>query len=194
MIDYILDWARDIYRDAILRHFKCLSKSDLHDDAILSEADGDATSKYPLMIEHEVSKPTHGVDMADTGVTLDRLYRLKSGSGILNTPKGHYRNGAEVESDFLGLFVTGDNVNRILSSINGQDKRERFSRDVLTTLADGISLRGRVLDDIEEFWTGELRTCTNPNVRDSFFFSQAPLQDVVGRRLESEKANRLSRC
>lgn len=169
IIDYIFDWARDIYRIAILRLLQSLSGPDL-DDNITIGADTDIASMrhHPVMKSLQ-TQSSHETDNMDLNASPEPSQEEKPPLRELDSPYGSFRHASMIESECLGLFITRDNMNTLFQSFDNNELRRTFAREVLQTLSDGMLLRGSVLDELEDIWTGELRRHTNPQLREQTF-------------------------
>lgn len=81
---------------------------------------------------------------------------MNQSSNPLETYASAFRDASVVLSEYFGLYITGDNVNTILSS-QTKDNAVEFSRQILKTLRDErVTLAEAQLNSIESLWTGNV--------------------------------------
>ncbi|OCK85348.1 hypothetical protein K432DRAFT_439332 [Lepidopterella palustris CBS 459.81] len=177
IIDYILDWARDIYRPNILRQLRILSAANL-DDAMTFAFDPDVYSLQGevqpwmegLNIEpEEIVDPTIS-DTASVTFDEDHVDPLSR----FRTPQGIVRDARFIDSRLRALYITRDNAQTLLRDFEKPDTAMQFARDVLETL----SLRCIVLESddvlsaVEGKWTGNVRPRTTLTGQISKIYAQ----------------------
>jgi hypothetical protein len=166
IVDYIFDWARDIYRPSILRQLKSLVTGLTFDQITLTD-DSDIASMRRNISNwiHAAPSTVAGLDFEqdfgdpDIGPTLNHQSLLRI--PIPNTKLGTLRLAALVESRVTGLFITEQNVTKLLQLAGGEEP----ARQLLNFLAkwnELLLLTGDDLDDLEETWMGISRIATEP--------------------------------
>jgi len=164
IVDYIFDWARDIYRPSILRRLKCLAGGHA-DDQISLANDSDIMSMRrhisdwiqppPSVVESdsdvESAIPTGVLDHQD-------LLPLQ----IPNTKLGTLRSASLVNSRVVGLYIAEHNVRTLLQLAAGPQPQppnsERAAREIVSFLTkwdELIVLDGDSINHIESAWTGD---------------------------------------
>ena len=157
IIDHIFDWARDIYRPAILRHLRFLSEPD-DGDAMSITHDSDIFSMQrpkPSSIGSQVGFEDITLDSGGTGETSDDLNPLR----LLDSTKGVLRDAALVEYSFISITITGDNARTILRSFPPAPAI-KLARKLLSSICfhDGVvKMDGETLSAVETLWTGDLQ-------------------------------------
>ena len=151
IVDYICDWARDIYRPAILNELKILASPDTIEIESLFP-DSDIISSREV---HNNSSNEEQFTQNNEG-----QHNAKAAFDALDSPHGAVRHARFIQSEFYVLFITSDNVNTLLQST--QEKvLERFSREILGQLKDkSILLESEHLAAIESQWTGATPTAS----------------------------------
>jgi hypothetical protein len=164
IVDYIFDWARDIYRPSILRQLKSLVTGSTFDQISLTD-DSDIISMRRNISNWIQAAPSTvaGLDFKqdfgehDIAPALDHQSLLRI--PIPNTKLGTLRSAALVESRVEGLFITEQNVTKLLQLAGGEES----ARQLLNFLAkwnELLLLTGDDLDDLEEAWMGRSRFAT----------------------------------
>jgi len=164
IVDYIFDWARDIYRPSILRQLKSLVTGSTFDQISLTD-DSDIISMRRNISNWVQAAPSTvaGLDFEqdfgehDIAPALDHQSLLRI--PIPNTKLGTLRSAALVESRVEGLFITEQNVTKLLQLAGGEEP----ARQLLNFLAkwnELLLLTGDDLDDLEEAWMGRSRFAT----------------------------------
>jgi hypothetical protein len=164
IVDYILDWARDIYRPNILRQLKMLSSSNMN-DAMTLGFDPDVYSlagevqpwmeeveaqNFELMPDEMLSPPqSDAASVTHDEEPLDPLARFKTHHGLV-------RDGRYIESRVRALFLTADNARTFFEDFDNPKKAMTLARSILAALNRRCVVleSGDVLKHIEDKWTG----------------------------------------
>jgi hypothetical protein len=153
LVDYIFDWARDVYRDDIIKELRVLATGD-NDAASVFYADSDIHSTRQMDI---IDLP----DEANRDEAEFKAYKSAQGAFMaMDSPAGVVRHAALIESKYCCVLVTRDNVQTLLQSIQ-QTKLQRLCRLVLDHMQGSILLPQEALDKMEEQWTGNSRLPTS---------------------------------
>lgn len=148
IVDHVFEWAREIYREDVIKEFRIIASGD-NDCASIAHPDPDIYSTISFQ-NPEISSSS-GPDMMDSYALGIKAFQE------LDNSKGIVRHATFIESRFRCLFVTRDNVETLLQSTQGQ-VTEIFARHILNLLADGcVLLNCTSLNIIEEQWTGQTR-------------------------------------
>jgi hypothetical protein len=164
IVDYIFDWARDIYRPSILRQLKSLVTGSTFDQISLAD-DSDIISMRRNISNWIQAAPSTvaGLDFEQDFGEPDVAPRLDHQSllpiPIPNTKLGTLRSAALVESRVEGLFITEQNVTTLLQLAGGEEPARKLV-NFLAKWNELLLLTGDDLDDLEEAWTGRSRTAT----------------------------------
>ncbi|OTA88713.1 hypothetical protein M434DRAFT_374600 [Hypoxylon sp. CO27-5] len=169
IVDYILDWARDIYRPSIMRGLKSLVTGKGYDEVSLDLESEIYSVKDRVFdwippeaadFEFEEHLGTVIEDLDPEAVT-DQNDLL---DGLPNTKLGSFRSASQVNYRFNGLNITEDNVESLLILIQGPDDELSMSSmhaqnlDIkLQSCNELIVTTQHTLDEIESMWTGEKR-------------------------------------
>jgi hypothetical protein len=163
IIDYILDWARDAYRPNIIRQLKMLTSTNPNDDMTVS-MDPDVYSVrgevQPWMEGHDI-EPEEMLDPNEPDAAsvinddepVDHFGEFKCSQGVV-------RDATVIESRLRSLYLTRDNIQTLLKGIDNPNTKTRTARTILAILARRCVVLDNedVLSDIEDKWTGNLRT------------------------------------
>jgi hypothetical protein len=128
IVDYIFDWARDLYRPTILHDLKtavgCDSASLAKDSDIMS-------------VMNEVRSSLNQPQYEDDSVL---EVRNEQESGIpqsllaLDSEHGVIRHASFIQSLLLGLYITRDNLESLFQSFSTTLKAQKFAREVLKAM------------------------------------------------------------
>ncbi|KAF5676902.1 hypothetical protein FHETE_1964 [Fusarium heterosporum] len=146
ILDYIVDWARDIYREGIVKNLRKISSSDTRslarDDDIFSLA-GNLRGRTPGIADpntyersHYIGDPMHAFDCQEAA----------------------FRDARFIQSRFLGLIITEDNVEEFLQTGSSDEETRTLTASLLKACQYGCRVKGYMLDDLELQWTGTDRT------------------------------------
>ena len=182
IVDYIFDWARDIYRPSILRQLKSLASGEAYDQISLAN-DSDIMSMRRHISDWIQPPPsTVGSDFdaesANPTVVLDHQSLLPL--QIPNTKLGTLRSASLVNSRVVGLYIAEHNVRTLLELAAGTPQNtshsEKAAREILSFLTrweELIVLNGDDIDKIDMTWTGKPRIMDETSISSSseeFYF------------------------
>lgn len=144
IIDYIVDWARDIYREGVARSLKKLA---LHDSKSLAY-DSDIFSLADDVQDWVVAD--------DEGDEID-LVEPQSATGDLlrafDSQHGVFRDARFIRTRFIGLYVTEENFRQLIYSAPSNDAAKKLAMSLLSSLEEACRVRRDTLDDLEVSWT-----------------------------------------
>jgi hypothetical protein len=151
MVDYVVDWARDVYREDIITSLRSLASGD-NDLASTFYPDTDIISTMETEILDLPSAPDEDQVMMEHSSS-QRSF-VACDSKVLAV-----RHGSFVESRFRCVLVTPDNV-RTMLHLTQRHMTHHLCRAVLKSMVDGILLKYEAIEAIEKYWTGATRTTT----------------------------------
>jgi hypothetical protein len=149
IIDYIFDWARDIYRPTILKELNILSGADpsdslsvFHDNDILSMNDG-------LLSWIRSASMERGFEAKD-----DSFAQIHS----LDTLNGVIRYASKIESRIYGLYLTGDSAATLLQLSQNHIDSQLFAKKIVGAFKiRPLQVTSEMLDILEKLWTGNIQ-------------------------------------
>lgn len=153
------DWARDVYRPALLTGLRCLASGD--PDVATVFTDTDIYSSRDLI-------PSHAIKTSESG-----HHEMQTAFRNLDSNLGTVRHVTPIETGFLSLFITTDNIQTFLLSMNPKI-REHFVRRVLYQFHSTQTpclLSSDQLNTLEEAWTGLLRPRVAFNLQGIKFYT-----------------------
>ena len=184
IVDYILDWARDVYRPSILRHLKSIATGKAYDEISLA-GDSDVFSMR-RNISSWIPAPPSTVNTLDLDENLDQpdILPIPDQPDLLpipipNTKLGSIRSAAVITFRFFGLYITQNNVTSLLQLAAGRlqntELSEKAARELVNFVArwdEILLLTGADLDELEYIWTGDTRsddTAANLSSTEEFY-------------------------
>jgi hypothetical protein len=160
IVDYILDWARDVYRPSILRHLKSITTGKAYDEISLA-ADSDVFSMR-RHISSWIPAPPSTIDESELEENLGPSNALSI--PMPNTKLGTVRSAAISEFRFVSLHITQNNVTSLLQLAAGNTQNTEHSTKAARELVNFITrwdemllLTGADLDELEYLWTENMR-------------------------------------
>lgn len=170
IVDYIMDWARDIYRIAILRQLKSMVTGRPLDQITLAYSEmssmrRDVSRWIPappstVLGELETASESDGRDTDSSSVPLSHQDLLDI--QIPNTKLGSLRSASRLDRQFNCLYLTEGLLPSFLEVISGprdsEDKTEKAARQIInfvTQFDDILVMQKRDIDMIESLWTGK---------------------------------------
>ncbi|KAK0620777.1 hypothetical protein B0T14DRAFT_522131 [Immersiella caudata] len=153
IVDYIFDWARDLYREAVIRSLRRLAISDsrslaYHDSDIFSTAE--RVRIWDVVDENADERNEELAETEQEPVISDALRAFDTRQGVI-------RDIRYIHSRFFGIHVTKDNLDALLNSTDSQKESRDLATCLLSHLQEGWRVKGEVLDGIESDWTGTNR-------------------------------------
>src|SRR5271156_748325 len=182
IVDYIFDWARDIYRPSILRQLRSLASGEAYDQITLA-TDSDIMSMR-RHISDWIQPPPSTVgpdfDTESTNPTVVPGHQALLPIQIPNTKLGTLRSASLINSRMVGLYIAEHNVRTFLELAAGTPQNnshsEKAAREVvsfLTRQKELIVLDGDDVDKIDMVWTGKPRITDETSIPSStkkFYF------------------------
>ncbi len=151
IIDYIFDWARDIYREGVIRSLRKLAISDSRS---LAYQDSDILSTV-TQVEKWVITDQHR--MESTWSEEQETAGVKDALRSFDTRQGVIRDIRYIQSRFVGLHINQDNLGAFLKSTSSEKKSKQLAVSLLTHLLEGWRVKGETLTALESDWTGKDR-------------------------------------
>ncbi|KAJ9150366.1 hypothetical protein NKR23_g3710 [Pleurostoma richardsiae] len=149
MIDYIVDWGREIYRRAIIHG---LIKAFEHEPK-------------PIVHQTRTSMRFNQVNCGSSRAT-----KTKDPLRDYDSQYGVVRDARYVRSLFVALYVTEDNFETLMGSFS-PDKRKSLADSILKCLTEAWRVRRGGLDAMEEMWTNKSREGADRYPKDKVFLT-----------------------
>ncbi|RYP08292.1 hypothetical protein DL765_008834 [Monosporascus sp. GIB2] len=166
IVDFIVDWARDIFRPNILRQLRTLSTAN-YNDTMTFAFDPDVYSlqgEVQPWMEGQDIDPEELLDVPAADApsesasedTSDHLDRFTTMYGVV-------RDARQIQSRLRGLIITRDNLETVLQSFENPTAATRFVRSIISLLSRRcVALDSEeVLDAVEDHWSGYTRIRPN---------------------------------
>jgi hypothetical protein len=148
IVDYIFDWARDIYREAIVGELRSLAVS----NTISLERDSDVFS-----LEDHIAFLPQLPQVQELRDDLDEVSNLQDDLKTFDSPHGVLRDANYIRSRFMALHITEDNLSVLMDSIKTPAKARKAAENILRCLKDGWRVSREAIDALELRWTGKDR-------------------------------------
>ncbi|KAF5671652.1 hypothetical protein FDENT_10828 [Fusarium denticulatum] len=158
IVDYIADWARDIYREGIARSLLKLAS---HDTQSLVR-DADIFSLAGNVKEWACSSP-EASEAGPSQSFQDPLREFDCCAGVL-------RDARFVHSKFIGLIITEENVEQLLQAGATNSDTGRLVAQLLSSIRDSVRVKGGVLNELELLWTDTDRNLSTISSPDEIFY------------------------
>ena len=147
-MDYVFEWARDIYREDILDELRTLA-SGQNDCASMVHPDSDI---YSTLSFTRSSTP-----IEDYGNAQSTYNQGVKAFQAMDNQRGIVRHATFIESHYRCFFVTRDNVTTMLQSTQDQATKILIRQIITQLQEDPLSVTWACLNMIEEQWTGRSR-------------------------------------
>ncbi|KAJ5593172.1 hypothetical protein N7537_010076 [Penicillium hordei] len=174
IVDYIFDWARDIYRPAILGELDVLATGDI------TAPDPDVFSTMSRRISSWMNASTdiQGTQASFIGEPPDLNYlNIVCQEGVI-------RDASVIESRYLGLQITENDVDTFLLSFPSAKEANIWVSDVLKCLSGSWRVNAETIDALESFWTVEPRPIRENFKRDEVFYLNMAIHMFVSEMWE----------
>jgi hypothetical protein len=153
IVDYIADWARDVYRKDIVNGLKAM-RTDLAPSLLGSTDIPSQASPFDLRgMNNELNQGPTPSELATAQLSIGHLL------GFFDDERMAVRDARFVHHNVYGILVTADNVNAILSSVRHEQASQELARKLLNSVLfpDGCIVTAETLNAIENVWTGHDR-------------------------------------
>lgn len=162
--DYIFDWARDIYRPAILRLLKAITTGQRYDQISLTD-DSDIRSMMRYVSDW-IPPPPHAMRM-DIDAELEHPEVTSTARDSLppyipNTTLGSLRSASSICSRLVGVCIGIFNVHNWIEQaatypgdISSPSKEARKLVSFLTRFDEVLVLSGKDVKSMEMIWSGK---------------------------------------
>jgi hypothetical protein len=176
IIDYIYDWARDVFRPSIISQLAMLAnptqdKGRVHDNGFTTaDTDSDVFSLGRKKQRKNIE--TWGAAVEDpTEVMLEEELSLIKWA-TYDSPLGVFRPGCIVESLFRCLCITKENVDALFSTLPKGRSPKKLARNAENVLnVNHVLVSEDVLGRMEEIWTNRARRRQCQDVPEKHFFT-----------------------
>ncbi|KAH7389010.1 hypothetical protein BKA64DRAFT_645482 [Cadophora sp. MPI-SDFR-AT-0126] len=165
IVDYIFDWARDLYRPSILH---CLETMDEDFETRMSfAADTDINSTRRTCRLDAESQAETSADSEEFEISardnspLDpwKTHDLLEPYSLVDYKSRVFRHATIIKTSFQCLYLTRDNMMSFINCLGASSsKYKKIARTTLQALRDGpMTVSQRMLYNIENEWTGTIR-------------------------------------
>jgi hypothetical protein len=161
LVDYVFDWARDIYREDIIKELRTLATGN-NDAATVLHTDTDIFSTHPVDTFDQSGEPSGEGDDFRAYMSIQESFSAS------DTPGGVVRHASLIKSEFCCIFITRDNVQTMLQSMQ-QAKLKIFCGKTLGHMKDASLVSLSALNAIERQWTGSSRLSSHQLAETKFY-------------------------
>lgn len=179
IVDYIMDWARDIYRIEILTHLRSIVTGQLSDQMTYRDSDMFSTTgsifnwippARSIMTEDRKSSrsvvTTDGLETSLSDYTTEQFSHQKMlNTAIPNTRLGSFRSAMISHFQFECLYITSDLIPSLFEMIGGIDRSKgriesaaRSFVNFVTQFDETLVMTWKNLELFELLWTGSSRS------------------------------------
>ncbi|CZR61916.1 uncharacterized protein PAC_11813 [Phialocephala subalpina] len=144
IVDYIFDWARDVYREAIIGELRSLAI----DNTTSLGNDSDMDRSKQASGEQEAESPMYEEATAE---------KVEDPLRAFDSPKGVVRDANYMRNRFICLYITEDNLSVLMTSMKTSEKAQTAAENILRLLKDAWRVSREAIDALELLWTGEDR-------------------------------------
>ncbi|OOQ87554.1 hypothetical protein PEBR_15558 [Penicillium brasilianum] len=178
IIDYIFDWARDIYRPAILAELNTLSTGDIPaaDTNIFSTRSRTRSISNWLNHAQDMPIPALSASMTSVNHNLDYL--------DINCPEGAIRDASILDSRYLGLELIESDVDDFLLSFASTEEAQTWLQGLMRCLSSSWRVGVETLGTLENLWTREARLSRNGYQHDQVFYVRIAVHMFVSQMWE----------
>lgn len=152
-IDYVVDWAREVYRGDVVRALKCrqITAMTVAQPSLPVTNDRRQDVESGADSHEEADKPTSATAArrdrnGETGSDQDALR-------IFDSPHGAMRDARYIRSRFLGIYVTEDNFTMLMRTAVSAEESKKLASNILSCLKAAWRVRRDALDTLEALWT-----------------------------------------
>ncbi|RFU29268.1 hypothetical protein B7463_g7079, partial [Scytalidium lignicola] len=159
IMDYIFDWARDIYKPTIMNQLKALTPAkqdtnETHDSVSQMATDSDILSLAGRKDEHIAAWFNTTIFPEEPQSFEEVNLEVWENLGFKG---GFFRPACIVSYEFQCLYITKDNVNDFISAISETNTTELVPKIMTILQMDSLMITEHVLRRMEEVWTNKSR-------------------------------------
>ncbi|KAJ5263549.1 hypothetical protein N7478_011154 [Penicillium angulare] len=168
IIDYIFDWARDIYRPAILSELNTLSTGDLTaaDTHIFSTISRTQSVSNWLIHTEGPLQSTPAPTVSASFNTVDHHLDFLN----INCLEGSIRDASILKSRYLALELIESDIRDFLLSFESTKEAQIWLQDMLKCLSSSWRISAETLGTLESVWTKETRSIRDRYQHDEIFY------------------------
>ncbi len=145
IMDYIFDWAKDLYRPSILRSLGAISEPVRNDSqSIAADSDIYSSRMNPCADNMTEAESNFDLNNLETSATDELLlepwkkHDHTSLRGFCSFDMRAFRPSYVIKSAFQCLNITGDNIGTLIASLGGNPQSHtKMARDALAALRAG---------------------------------------------------------
>ena len=171
ILDYVFDWARDVYRETIINQLKSLAAV----NAPSLANDSDIFSTFGHVNAWMAELNSQGVPELDERGDADISEPRNTPSGIptilkeFDCTSGVFRDARFFHTRFHGIHLTRDTLKEFLGSETTIAKAQKLARIILGLLKDAIRVDEATLSALERLWTNNESHTIDPPGRTQTF-------------------------
>lgn len=176
IIDYIYDWARDVFRPSIISQLAMLAnptqdKGQVHDNGFtMADTDSDVFSLGREKQKRDIETWGAAVEDPIEVMLEEELSLIKWAT--YDSPLGVFRPACIVESLFRCLCITKENVDALFSTLPKGRSPKKLARNAENALnVNHVLVSEDVLGRMEEIWTNRARRRQCQDVTEKRFFA-----------------------
>ncbi|QKX59465.1 uncharacterized protein TRUGW13939_06599 [Talaromyces rugulosus] len=169
IVDYIMDWAREVYRDSILRQLKSLVTGQSFDQVSLVDSDifsmrrdiSNWIPAPPSTVFDGLTLSTSVVNREDSPPSSSVEEQTMLDIRIPNTKLGSVQSASSANFRFVCLYLTETLIQNFLQVVGGsqniESKTKKAAQDIvnfITQFEDVLVMSKTDLDLFETLWTG----------------------------------------
>ena len=181
IIDYIFDWARDIYRPSLISQLEVLAKEPSEDDDNFTAMDTDSDI-------FSLAKPRKHVNVEDWATALEHDTETVGDEehdvmkwAAHDSEFGVFRPACIVQNIFRCLFVTKANIDALFSVVTKPYTVKQLTKQATRAIGYGhtVLVSEDVLDKMEEHWTNRVRPNKTQRAPETTLFASIVYHTVV---------------
>lgn len=158
LVDYVFDWARDVYRPGIINHLRSLATGE-NDAASILYADTDIYSTRQEATDLRLNEDSERQRYLN-------LTLSQRSFANLDTSVCAVRHASFIETRYRCIYVTEDNYKSLFqSTTNSEAKAKSLKAAIIEQSVYPFLVLSKTLDSIERQWTGNSRLSYNDNAR-----------------------------
>lgn len=176
IIDYIFDWARDIYRHSIMRELDTLSTNSLPGiDPLIYSMAGHGLMQTTESSMRPMKSNRQNVTLSTGDQRKQLLFTSLSPAENLEFlnivfPEGAIRDASILESRFLALQLNTNDVDKFLASFNSDDEAAAWTQKMVEYLPHAWKVAPGTIQALERISTGKFHTFGQVDRPDEIFF------------------------
>ena len=191
IVDYIFDWARDIYRPSIISQLEVLAnpakdRIDVKDNgSFIADTDSDILSQARPKRKKDIEAWNSVVEDPLEAIVEEDFSLMRWAT--YDSPAGVFRPACLIESIFRCVYATSENIDALFSAIPKRNVKQHCFKAEKALELNTVLISDDVLWRMEEIWTDRARPRPAKNTPQSHLFASITCHTIIDHSWELKR-------